>query len=32
MRYSIEPRDWIYVKGHEFSSVANNVAKNLEKK
>ena len=32
MRYSIETRHWIYVKGHEFSSVANNIAKNLKKK
>ena len=29
MRYSIEPRDIIYVKGFGFSSLAKNVAKSL---
>ena len=29
MRYSIEPRDRMYVKGHRFLSFAKNVSKNL---
>ena len=29
MRYSIEPRDRIYVKGYEFLSFAKNMGKNL---
>ena len=32
MRYSIEPRDRIYVKGYEFLSFAKNTGKNLSNK
>ena len=32
MRYSIEPRDRIYVKGHRFLSFAKNIDKNLSNK
>ena len=32
MRYSIEPRDRIYVKGYEFLSFAKNMGKNLSNK
>ena len=32
MRYSIEPRDRIYVKGYGFLSFAKNMGKNLSKK
>ena len=32
MRYSIEPKDRIYVKGYGFSSFAKNVGKNLRNK
>ena len=32
MRYSIEPRDKIYVKGYEFLSFAKNMGKNLSNK
>ena len=32
MRYSIEPRDRIYVKGYGFLSFAKNTGKNLSKK
>ena len=32
MRYSIEPRDRIYVKGHGFLSFAKNIGKNLSNK
>ena len=32
MRYSIEPRDRIYVKGHGFLSFAKNMSKNLSHK
>ena len=32
MRYSIEPRDWIYVKGYGFLSFAKNMGKNLSSK
>ena len=32
MRYSIEPRDRIYVKGYEFLSFAKNIGKNLSNK
>ena len=32
MRYSIEPRDRIYVKGYGFLSVAKNMGKNLSNK
>ena len=32
MRYSIEPRDKIYVKGYEFLSFAKNIGKNLSNK
>ena len=32
IRYSIEPRDRIYVKGYEFLSFAKNVGKNLSNK
>ena len=32
MRYSIEPRDRIYVKGYEFLSFAKNIGKNLSGK
>ena len=32
MRYSIEPRDKIYVKGYGFLSFANNMGKNLGNK
>ena len=32
MRYSFEPRDWIYVKGYGFLSFAKNIGKNLSKK
>ena len=32
MRYSIEPRDRIYVKGNEFLSFAKNVDKSLSNK
>ena len=32
MRYSIEPRDRIYVKGYGFLSFAKNIGKNLSKK
>ena len=32
MRYSIEPRDRIYVKGHGFLSFAKNMGKNLSNK
>ena len=31
MRYSIEPRDRIYVKGHRFLSFAKNMDKNSNK-
>ena len=30
-RYSVQPRDWIYVKGYWFLSFAKNVAKNIDK-
>ena len=29
MRCSIEPKDRIYIKGHEFLSLAKNMGKNL---
>ena len=32
MRYSTEPRDWIYVKGYGFLSFAKNISKNLSNK
>ena len=32
MRYSIEPRDRTYVKGHGFLSFAENMGKNLSNK
>ena len=32
MRYSIEPKDRIYVKGYEFLSFAKNMGKNLSNK
>ena len=32
MRYSIEPKDRIYVKGHRFFSFAKNVGKNFSNK
>ena len=32
MRYSIEPRDRIYVKGYEFLSFAKSMGKNLSNK
>ena len=32
MRYSIEPRDRIYVKGYGFSSFAKNIGKSLSNK
>ena len=32
IRYSIEPRDRIYVKGYEFLSFAKNIGKNLSNK
>ena len=32
MRYSIEPRDGIYVKGYEFFSFAKNMGKSLSNK
>ena len=32
MRYSIEPRDRMYVKGYGFSSFAKNMGKNLSNK
>ena len=32
MRYSIEPRDRIYVKGYGFLSFAKNMSKNLSNK
>ena len=32
MRYSIEPRDKIYVKGYRFLSFAKNMSKNLSNK
>ena len=32
MRYSIEPRDRIYVKGYGFLSFAKNIGKNLNNK
>ena len=32
MRYSIEPRDWIYVKGYGFLSFAKIIGKNLSNK
>ena len=31
MRYSIEPRDRIYVKGYGFLSFAKNIGKNISK-
>ena len=32
MRYSVEPRDIIYVKGYGFLSFAKNIGKNLSNK
>ena len=32
MRYSIEPKDRIYVKGYEFLPLAKNMGKNLSNK
>ena len=32
MRYSIEPRDQMYVKGYGFSSFAKNIGNNLSGK
>ena len=32
MRYSIEPKDIIYVKGYGFSPFAKNIGKNLSSK
>ena len=32
MRYSIEPKDRIYVKGYRFLSFAKNIGKNLSSK
>ena len=32
MRYSIEPRDRIYVKGYGFSAFAKNMSKSLSNK
>ena len=32
MRYSIEPRDKVYVKGYEFLSFAKNLSKSLSNK
>ena len=31
MRYSVQPRDWIFVKGFRFLSLAKNIAKNISK-
>ena len=31
MRYSVQPRDQIFVKGYVFLSFANNVGKNIGK-
>ena len=31
MKYSVEPRDQIFVKGHKFLSLAKNVCKNIAK-
>ena len=30
-RYSIQPRDWIFVKDNEFLSFARNIGKNIGK-
>ena len=32
MRYSIEPKDWIYVKGYGFISFAKNINTHLSNK
>ena len=29
MRYSVQPRDWIFVKGYELLSFAKNMGKNI---
>ena len=31
MRYSVQPRDWIFAKGYGFSSFARNMGKNIGK-
>ena len=31
MCYSVKPRDWIFVKGHGFLSLAKNMGKNIVK-
>ena len=31
MRYSVQPRDWIFVKSYEFLSFAKNIGKNVSK-
>ena len=30
-RYSVQPRDWTFVKGYEFLSFAKNMAKSIGK-
>ena len=30
-RYSVQPRDWIFVKGYGFLSFAKNMSKNINK-
>ena len=32
MRYSVQPRDRIFVKGYEFLSLAQNIGENIGKK
>ena len=29
MRYSVQPRDWVFVKGYELLSFAKNMGKNI---
>ena len=31
MRYSVQPREWIFVKGYGFLSFANTICKNFGK-
>ena len=31
-RYSVQPRDWIFVKGYGFLSFAKNIGKSISKK
>ena len=31
MGYSVEPRDWVFVKGYGFLSIAKNMGKNIGK-